>query len=103
MTPKAQIGDWVEIAQVVLQPEERAPGLPPDTAVLPYVLRASGVAQEAGEIGATISVRTLSGRVISGELVEINPSFRHDFGRGVPELLQTRLRLQAMMRGDGPR
>jgi len=100
MTPNAQIGDWVEISQIVLQPNERAPGLPPDTAVLPHTLRTSGVAQEAGEIGMTISIRTLAGRLISGELVEINPSCRHDFGRCVPELLQTRLRLQAMMRGD---
>ena len=29
-------GTWVEIESVVLKPEERAPGLPEDTAATPY-------------------------------------------------------------------
>ena len=35
-------GTWVELGRTVLEVEERAPGLPADTAAVPLVLRVSG-------------------------------------------------------------
>ena len=39
---KISKGAWVEIEQIVLKPEERAPSLPEDTQKVPYVLHVSG-------------------------------------------------------------
>ncbi len=80
-------GTWVEIEQVVLKPEERAASLPADTRQVPYILRVSGFLLEDAEIGQQVSIKTIIGRDLSGELKVINPSYRHNFGTVIPELL----------------
>ena len=80
-------GTWVEIESVVLKPEERAPGLPEDTAKTPYVLRLSGFLLEEAEVGREVAVKSLAGRVHRGALRAVNPSYDHSFGATVPELL----------------
>jgi hypothetical protein len=44
-------GTWVEIESIVLKPEERAPGLPEDTAKTPYVLRLSAFSRRRPRSG----------------------------------------------------
>lgn len=85
-------GTWVEIESVVLKPEERAPGLPEDTAATPYVLRLSGFLTEEAEVGHEVAVRSLIGRTHRGVLRQVNPSYGHSFGGTVPELLAIGLR-----------
>ena len=85
-------GTWVEIEATVLQPSERAPGLPEDTARTPYVLRLSGILEEDAEVGQEASVRSLIGRTHSGVLRLVNPGYDHSFGATVPELLHIGLR-----------
>lgn len=80
-------GTWVEIEQVVLKPEERAPTLPDDTRQVPYVLRVSGFLVEAAEVGQPVRIQTLIGRELEGQLTTVNPSYTHSFGTTVPELL----------------
>ncbi len=80
-------GTWVEIEQVVLQPAERSASLPEDTKKVPYILRVSGFLVMDANLGQQVQVRTIIGRVISGELKVINPSYRHGFGTVIPELL----------------
>lgn len=80
-------GTWVEIEQVVLQPEQRADSLPPDTKQVPYILRVSGFLLEDAEMGQKVRIQTIIGRELSGELKVINPSYRHSFGTVIPELL----------------
>lgn len=80
-------GTWVEIKQVVLQPEERAQSLPEDTRKVPYILRASGFLVEDAEMGGQAKIKTIIGREISGTLITINPSYTHSFGKTIPELL----------------
>lgn len=82
-----QPGTWVEIEQVVLTPEQRAPTLPEDTKQVPYVLRVSGFLIEPSELGNAARIRTLIGRELSGVLKTVNPSYSHSFGTVVPELL----------------
>ena len=82
-----QTGTWVEIEQVVLTPEQRAPTLPEDTRRVPYMLRASGFLIEPAEPGGPARIRTIIGRELSGTLKTVNPSYRHSFGNTVPELL----------------
>ena len=84
---KIEKGTWVEIEQVVLKPEERAPSVPEDTKQVPYVLRVSGFLLEAAELGAKVKIRTIIGRELSGVLRTVNPSYSHSFGTTVPELL----------------
>lgn len=88
-----QPGTWVEIEQIVLPPEQRAPTLPEDTRATPYVLRVSGFLIEPAELGGPARVRTLIGRELSGTLVRVNPSYTHSFGATVPELLTIGLHL----------
>jgi hypothetical protein len=78
---------WVEIEQVVLNPEQRAATLPEDTRKVPYMLRVSGFLLEDAELGQTVRIRTLIGRELSGTLKTVNPSYTHSFGETVPELL----------------
>ncbi len=80
-------GTWVEIEQVVLNPEERAASLPEETRKVPYLLRVSGFLVEEGEVGQTARIRTIIGRELTGTLRTVNPSYRHSFGTTVPELL----------------
>jgi hypothetical protein len=78
---------WVEIEQIILNPEERAPSVPEDTRQTPYVLRVSGFLTTEAEIGDTVEIRTLIGRRLGGVLKVVNPSYTHSFGNVVPELL----------------
>lgn len=80
-------GTWVEIESIVLQPSERAPGLPEETACTPYVLRLSGFLEEEAEVGQEVSVKSLIGRTHRGVLRLVNPGYDHSFGATVPELL----------------
>lgn len=85
-------GTWVEIESTVLQPAERAPGLPEDTARTPYVLRLSGFLEEDAEVGKEVRVKSLIGRTHRGVLRLVNPGYDHSFGATVPELLRIGLR-----------
>jgi hypothetical protein len=85
-------GTWVEIETILLQPSERAPGLPEDTAKTPYVLRLSGFLEEEAEVGQPVWVRSLIGRTHRGVLRLVNPGYDHSFGATVPELLHIGLR-----------
>ena len=85
-------GTWVEIESIVLKPEERAPGLPEDTAATPYVLRLSGFLEKDAEVGEEVSVKSLIGRPHRGVLRLVNPGYDHGFGATVPELLHIGLR-----------
>ena len=80
-------GTWVEVGRTVLPAEERAPGLPADTAAVPLVLRVSGFLLEPAVVGQPARIRTLIGREQSGTLLVVNPSYTHTFGETVPELL----------------
>ncbi len=81
-------GTWVEIERVLLRPEQRAAGLPTDTAATPYLLRLSGFLKADAELGSEVVVTSLIGHEHCGVLRLENPSYAHGFGNTVPELLQ---------------
>jgi hypothetical protein len=83
----AKIGDWVQIHQIVLKPEERAPQVPEDTKQVPLELWVKGFALAEAKLGEQIEIETTTGRKVTGELVAINPKYIHSFGEFVPELL----------------
>ena len=95
---KARRGDWVEISSIVLEREERAPNLPPDTAAVPYTLWVRGFATSEAVVGEQISIVTAAGRAHSGTLEGINPEHHLSHGESVPELAQARFELKKTAR-----
>lgn len=98
MIPK---GTWVQIHQIVLRPEERAPQVPDDTKQVPLELRVKGFLETEANIGDEVTIKTLCGRMIQGRLVEVNPRYEHDFGNPVPELLTIGQELRAFLFEEG--
>lgn len=92
---------WVEIHQVVLTPEERAPGIPEDTSKVPLEMRVKGFLIEEAELGDMVEITTPIGRRLKGRLLEGNPAFRHDFGAPVPELLEIGRQLKELLNEGG--
>lgn len=80
-------GTWVEIEQTVLNPPERAQGIPADTAATPLMLWLNGFATHPARVGEQVTVRSLIGRTHTGTLRTINPGYTHSFGDTVGELL----------------
>lgn len=95
----AQIGDWVQIHQIVMKPEERAPQVPDDTKKVPLELWVKGFAKHEAKIGEIVEIETVTGRTVKGELVDINPKYIHTFGEFVPELLKIDAQLKEILYG----
>ncbi|MBE0449637.1 MAG: 2-amino-4-ketopentanoate thiolase [Clostridia bacterium] len=95
----AKKGDWVKIYRVILKPEERAPQVPDDTKLVPLEMWVKGFLTADAELGDIVEVKTITDRMESGKLVEINPTYTHSFGNFVPELLQIGLDLKEILFG----
>jgi len=94
-------GDWVQIYKVLLPPGERAPGLPPETAAVPLAMKVKGfLVDEQATTGDIVSVRTVTGRIVSGELKAINPLYEINFGRPQPELMTVGLEARELLREE---
>ncbi|SHI95785.1 2-amino-4-oxopentanoate thiolase subunit OrtA [Lutispora thermophila] len=92
---KAKKNYWVEIENLVLKPNERASHLPEDTKATPLMMWIKGfLMDDEADIGDEVSVKTLSGRIVKGRLVDINPRHVHDFGNPVHELLEIGMELK---------
>jgi hypothetical protein len=79
---------WVLIKKIILQPEQRANNLPEATKKVPLLLWVKGNLLEDSEIGNEVRVKTLTGRIESGTLIEVNPSYMHNYGKFMPEIQQ---------------
>lgn len=95
----AKKGDWVQIHQIVLKPEERAPQVPEDTKKVPLELWVKGYAVTEAKVGEQIEIETTTGRKVNGELVAINPRYIHSFGDFVPELLKVDVQVKEILFG----
>ncbi len=85
----AKKGDWVRIHNVVLEPDERASAVPEDTKRVPLELWTKGYLTSDAKLGESVSVVTRTGRIVSGELLEVDPHYTHSFGGFVPQLQQS--------------
>ena len=97
-------GDWVEVERVLLEPADRSKNLPPETAEKPLRMWIKGFAQAEGDVGAAMTVETMTGRLVEGTLSAINPGYFHTFGKPIPELVHVGADLRARLaeyRGDG--
>lgn len=96
-------GTWVEIRQVVLPAQDRAPTVPRDTAETDFVARIRGFLGEPAPLGGDATVRTLLGRRVVGQLTAVNPRNTADFGDPVPELLALGLAARRALEGPESR
>ena len=95
----AKKGDWVRIHSILMDAGSRAPQVPDDTAKVPYELWDKGfLVSDKAEIGEEVNVETITGRLIKGTLLETDPSYNHDFGEFIPEILIIDRQLREIMR-----
>lgn len=94
-------GTWVLIERTILEPAERAPQVPEDTKAVPLKMWVKGALAADAAIGDTVTVRTRTGRIETGVLRETGPSYRHDFGDFVPELLAINEQVRTILFGGG--
>ena len=92
-------GEWVRIHKVILQPSERAPQVPEDTKQVPLEMWDKGFLQEDAKIGDEVTIETVTGRMETGTLIEVNPYYEHDFGKFVPELLAIDKQVRSILFG----
>ncbi len=95
----AKKGDYVNVYTVVLSPEERAPQVPDDTKKVPLEMWVRGFLTADANLNDEVTVKTITGREVTGKLVEENPTYRHSFGEHVPEIFQIGLQLRELLFG----
>ncbi len=96
----AKRGDWVKVHSIVLKAEERSSHLPEDTKKVPLEMWINGFLTEDAKLGENVEITTLSGRMVKGTLVEVNPRYTHDFGEPIPELLRIGPNLKRILEED---
>lgn len=92
------VGTRVAIRQRLLEPRERAPSLPEDTAVLPYEAVITGTLVRPALLGARATIQTASGRLIEGRLDEVEPAYTHGFERPVAALSAVDIAIAELVR-----
>jgi hypothetical protein len=98
----ARKGDWVRIHNIVLKVGERASNIPEETQNVPLEMWDKGfLLDESAKIGDKVKVETYIGRIIEGNLLEVNPYYKHDFGKCVPELLYIGRQARELLAKDG--
>lgn len=92
-------GEWVLIHRNILEPAQRAPQVPDDTKKVPLEMWVKGYLQKDANIGDEVEVLTRTKRVEKGTLLEVNPTYKHDFGKFVPELLKVSEQVREILFG----
>ncbi len=99
---KAKKDDWVQVFKVVLKPEERAPGLPSETAGVPLTMKVKGfLVDQSADVGDQVLIQTVTGRLVKGKLIEVAPTYKIDYGYPQPELLKIGLEVKSLLREEG--
>lgn len=81
-------GSWVQIHKIVLKPEERTAQIPEDTKKVPLEMWVKGFLIDDANMFDQVKITTLTERTEEGTLVAFEPSYHHDYGDFVVELLQ---------------
>lgn len=93
---------WVQITKEILKPDERAKNLPEPTKKVPLKMWVKGYLQNDANIGDSVKIKTITGRVETGVLIEKNPSYKHNYGNFVPEILEIdKIVKSTLFGGDG--
>ncbi len=84
MNSSVKKGDWVQIRQTILEPGQRAPQVPQDTSQLPLIRLVKGFLAEDANLGDKVTITTVIGRTMNGELIAVNSGYDHSFGPPPP-------------------
>lgn len=96
----AKRGDLVLIHKVLLAPDERAANIPDCTKDVPFEAWMKGFLQdESATLRETVTVRSLIGRELSGELVSVEPRYDHGFGEIPVPLIEASLEARDRLEG----
>ncbi|NLY45322.1 MAG: 2-amino-4-ketopentanoate thiolase [Tissierella sp.] len=99
---EAKRGDWVRIHNTILEVGQRATNIPEDTQNVPLEMWVKGfLLDESANIGDKVTIETYIGRTVKGNLLEVNPYYRHDFGKSIPELLYIGLQGRQILAEEG--
>ncbi|MCL2608885.1 MAG: 2-amino-4-oxopentanoate thiolase subunit OrtA [Treponema sp.] len=82
----AEKGQWVRIKRLVLESGQRADKLPEETGRVPFTVWVTGRLVSGAALGEEATVMTKTGRLEQGELLEVEPVYRLDYGRYVPQI-----------------
>lgn len=91
---------WVLIKKVVLEPNERPATLPEETRKVPLVMWVKGWLLEDAKIGEVVHIKTRTNRFEEGTLLEVNPTYKHNYGNFVPEILKISQIVSSFMEGQ---
>ncbi len=98
---EARKGDWVRIKKIILQAGERSSNLPEDTKNVPLVMWDKGfLMNDLATPGDWVNVKTIIGREIEGELVQLDPGYDVNYGPSVNETLYIGIQLREMLGDD---
>jgi hypothetical protein len=70
----------VRIHRIELSAAERSAAVPPDTAAVPFEAWINGWLEGQAVAGDSVEIRTVTGRLLVGELVQTGPGYQHTFG-----------------------
>lgn len=92
---------WVRIKKIILEAHERTGNIPEDTKKVPLEMWTKGYLLNDANTGDIVKIKTLTGRIEEGKLIEVNPSYMHTYGKFVPEVLDIGRRVKdALFGGD---
>jgi len=80
-------GTYGRVRRTLLKPEERSNNLPEDTKNVPYKMWVKGYLQHEADLFEIVTIKTLTGRIETGRLKEVNPPYKHSYGDFVPEVM----------------
>jgi hypothetical protein len=95
----ASKGDYVTIYDVVLTKDERAPQVPDDTKRVPLEMRVRGFLTHDATLEEQVTIETITGRTVTGKLIELAPTYTHSFGKHVPEIFEIGKKLRSILFG----
>jgi hypothetical protein len=91
---------WVQIKKTIFTPNERSTNVPKDTKLVPFDMWVKGFLQDDASLGDWVVVKTVTGRTEEGKLVDVNPTFLHNYGTFVPENLTIARIVKTIVFGD---
>ena len=93
-------GTWVRIHKVILAPDQRSSKLPDATKKVPLDMWTKGRLVDDARIGDFVKIITKTKRIEEGTLIEVNPTFKHNYGDFVEEILIIDDMLESLMDGE---
>ena len=93
-------GTYVRIRRTLLKPSERSENLPKETKKVPYKMWIKGYLLDEADLFDIVKIITITGRIETGRLKEVEPPYKHSYGDYVAEILVMKETIINDMYGD---